>query len=178
MRRKRAASSLFVVACTVFMSSLAAQSPTVGKVQQVALDVYFEDVRSSKLKPPTLLFPDMLIFDDGKHRVELHHFGMGHTKGDGVAWLPKERIVFTGDAVVNGPYNFLGDGDTSAWIETLDKVSALGAVTVGPGHGPLGQASVIKDQQTFFRELRRRSGGEHQASCDRASGHSFDARRI
>ena len=260
MPRKRAASSLCVVACTVFLSSLAAQSPTVGKVQQVAPDVYFyegdigkghcnngwvvfedyvlvidanfpsgareviakihhqtkkpirfafdthhhgdhaygnqvwvdegatavahtgvldemkrletgafggppgrwedaakerEDVRGSKLKPPTLLFPDTLIFDDGKHRVELHHFGMGHTKGDGIAWLPKERIVFTGDAVVNGPYNFLGDGDTGAWIETLDKVSALGAVTVGPGHGPLGQASVIKDQQTFFRELRR-----------------------
>ena len=114
-----------------------------------------EDVRNSKLKPPTLLFPDTLIFDDGTHRVELHHFGTAHTKGDGIAWLPKERIVFTGDAVVNGAYNFLGDGDTGLWIETLNKVSALGAATVGPGHGPLGQASVIQDQQTFFRELRR-----------------------
>ena len=114
-----------------------------------------EDVRASKLKPPTLLFPDTLIFDDGKHRVELRHFGTAHTKGDGIAWLPKERILFTGDAVVNGPYNFLRDGDTAAWIETLNKVSALGAATVGPGHGPLGQALVIQDQQTFFRELRR-----------------------
>lgn len=67
----------------------------------------------------------------------------------------KERIVFTGDAVVNGAYNFLGDGDTGAWIATLDKVLALGAVTVGPGHGPLAQGPVIQDQQTFFRELRR-----------------------
>ena len=114
-----------------------------------------EDVRGSKLKPPTLLFPDTLIFDDGTHLVELHHFGTGHTKGDGVAWLPKERILFTGDAVVNGTHNFLGDGDTGLWIETLNKVAALGAVTVGPGHGPLGQGSMIKDQQTFFRELRR-----------------------
>jgi cyclase len=114
-----------------------------------------EDVRASKLKPPTVLFPDMLIFDDGTHRVELHHFGTGHTKGDGIAWLPKERIVFAGDAVVNGPYNFMGDGDSAAWVETLSKVAALGAVTVGPGHGPLGQASVITDQQTLFRELRR-----------------------
>jgi cyclase len=114
-----------------------------------------EDVRASKLKPPSLLFPDTLIFDDGKHRVELRHFGTAHTKGDGVAWLPKERILFTGDAVVNGPYNFLGDGDTGEWIETLNKVLALGAVTVGPGHGPLGKAPVIQDQQTFFRELRR-----------------------
>jgi glyoxylase-like metal-dependent hydrolase (beta-lactamase superfamily II) len=112
-------------------------------------------VRASKLKPPTLLFPDMLIFDDGTHRMELRHFGTAHTKGDGIAWLPKERILFTGDAVVNGPYNFLGDGDTGAWIETLNKVTALGADTVGPAHGPLAKASVIQDQQTFFRELRR-----------------------
>ena len=49
----------------------------------------------------------------------------------------------------------MGDGDSAAWVETLNKVAALGAVTVGPGHGPLGQASVITDQQTFFRELRR-----------------------
>jgi cyclase len=114
-----------------------------------------EDVRASKLKPPTLLFPDTLIFDDGTHRVELHHFGTAHTKGDGIAWLPKERIAFTGDAVVNGPYNFLGDGDSGAWIETLNKVAALGAVTVGPGHGPIGKGAIIEDQQTFFRELRR-----------------------
>jgi cyclase len=260
MRRKRVAFGLFVVVGAAIVTAVAAQSPTVGKVQQLAPDVYFyegdigkghcnngwvifedyvlvidanypsgarevmgkireltkkpirfafdthhhgdhaygnqvwadegatavahtgvldemkrletgqfggppgrwedaakerEDVRASKLKPPSLLFPDTLIFDDGKHRVELRHFGTAHTKGDGVAWLPKERILFTGDAVVNGPYNFLGDGDTGEWIETLNKVMALGAVTVGPGHGPLGKASVIQDQQTFLRELRR-----------------------
>ncbi|HET6900002.1 MAG TPA: MBL fold metallo-hydrolase, partial [Vicinamibacteria bacterium] len=35
-----------------------------------------EDVRTSKLKAPSVLFPDTLIFDDGVHRVELHHFGV------------------------------------------------------------------------------------------------------
>src|SRR5262245_25722206 len=59
-----------------------------------------EDVRGSRLKPPSVLFPDMLIFDDGTHRVELHHFGVAHTHGDGFAWLPKEWILFTGDATV------------------------------------------------------------------------------
>ena len=52
-----------------------------------------EDVRGSRLKPPSVLFPDTLIFDDGKHRVELRHFGIAHTCGDGFAWLPKERIL-------------------------------------------------------------------------------------
>ena len=50
-----------------------------------------EDVRESRLKPPSVLFPDPLIFDDGTHRVELQHLGVGHTHGDGFAWLPKGR---------------------------------------------------------------------------------------
>jgi glyoxylase-like metal-dependent hydrolase (beta-lactamase superfamily II) len=113
------------------------------------------DLRESRLKPPSLLFPDTMIFDDGTHRVELHHFGTAHTHGDGFAWLPKEKILFAGDAVVNGPYNFVGDGNVAEWIDTLEKASKLGAQVVGPGHGPRGGGSVIADQQSFFKELRR-----------------------
>ena len=114
-----------------------------------------EDVRGSRLKPPSVLFPDTLIFDDGKHRVELRHLGVAHTHGDGFAWLPKERILFTGDATVNGAFNYVGDGDMGVWIETLDRARKLEPRVVGPGHGPLGDASTIEDQQIFFRELRR-----------------------
>ena len=114
-----------------------------------------EDVRTSKLKAPSVLFPDTLIFDDGVHRVELHHFGVAHTHGDGFAWLPKEKILFTGDACVNGPYNYVGDGNIGEWIRTLDRARGLGAQVVGPGHGPLGDATVLADQQLFFQELYR-----------------------
>ncbi len=113
------------------------------------------DVAASKLKPPSLLFRKDIIFDDGKHRVELLHFGVAHTHGDGFAWLPKEKIVFTGDACVNGPYNYVGDGDTEQWIKTLDAVKKLGAKTVCPGHGPMGTAQVLEDQQNYFIELRK-----------------------
>jgi cyclase len=114
-----------------------------------------EDVRASKLKPPSVLFPDTLIFDDGVHRVELRYFGVAHTHGDGFAWLPKEKILFTGDAVVNGAYNYVGDGQVGDWIRTLDRARALGAQGVGPGHGPYGDGTVIDDQQLFFKELYR-----------------------
>jgi glyoxylase-like metal-dependent hydrolase (beta-lactamase superfamily II) len=113
------------------------------------------DVRASKLKAPSVLFPDTLIFDDGVHRVELRYFGVAHTHGDGFAWLPKEKILFTGDAVVNGAYNYVGDGHVGEWIQTLEKARALGAVGVGPGHGPYGTQAVLDDQQLFFQELYR-----------------------
>jgi glyoxylase-like metal-dependent hydrolase (beta-lactamase superfamily II) len=114
-----------------------------------------KDVAESKLKPPTLLFKREMIFDDGKHRVELIHLGTAHTHGDGFAWLPKEKILFTGDACVNGPYNYTGDGDIGEWIQTLEAARKLGAKVVCPGHGPRGGADLLADQQGFFVELRK-----------------------
>jgi cyclase len=116
------------------------------------------DVKESTLKPPSLLFPKDLIFDDGKHRVELMHLGVAHTHGDALAWLPKEKILFTGDACVNGPYNFVGDGDVEKWVATLDAARKLGASIVCPGHGPRDAGTLLGDQQAFFRLLREKVG--------------------
>ena len=113
-----------------------------------------EDVRATRLKPPSLLYRDLLIFDDGKHRVELRYFGVGHTHGDGFAWLPKERILFTGDAAVNGPYNYMGDGNSGSWIETLRKAQELGPAIVAPGHGPVGDGGILEAQRQYFVALR------------------------
>jgi glyoxylase-like metal-dependent hydrolase (beta-lactamase superfamily II) len=113
------------------------------------------DVAATRLKPPTLLFPKEMIFDDGKHRVELHYFGVAHTHGDSFAWLPKEKILFTGDACVNGPYNYVADGDTGEWIKTLEAARKLGAKTICPGHGPRGAAEVLDDQLAYFESLRK-----------------------
>jgi cyclase len=113
-----------------------------------------EDVKASRLRPPSLLYRDMMIFDDGTHRVELRYFGVGHTHGDGFAWLPKERILFTGDAAVNGPHNYMGDGESAAWVDTLAKAQQLGAAIVAPGHGPAGDGSVVDAQRQYFVALR------------------------
>jgi cyclase len=116
------------------------------------------DLKDTRLKPPTLLFPRELIFDDGKHRVELMHLGVAHTHGDAVAWLPKERILFAGDVCVNGPYNYVGDGEVTKWIPTLDAAMKLGARIICPGHGERGEASMLEDQQMFFKWLREEVG--------------------
>jgi glyoxylase-like metal-dependent hydrolase (beta-lactamase superfamily II) len=113
------------------------------------------DVRESELVLPVIRYPDRMVFDDGTMRVELLHFGVGHTHGDGWAWLPRERILFSGDACVNGPYNFVADGDIRDWIATLAKARKLEPRTVGPGHGPLADGTVLADQQAYFEELSR-----------------------
>lgn len=116
------------------------------------------DVAKSRLAPPSVLFPRELYFDDGDRRVELLHLGVAHTHGDAMAWLPKERVLYTGDACVNGPYNFVGDGSIEKWIGTLDAARKLGAKLVCPGHGPKADASLLEDQQMYFAELREQVG--------------------
>ena len=129
------------------------------------------DLKTTKLKPPSVLFSKDLIFDDGKHRVELMHLGVAHTHGDAVAWLPKERILFTGDMCVNGPYNYVGDGDVGKWVATLDEARRLGATIVCTGHGPRSVATVLEDQQAFFKALRQQVGDTLlNASAQEAKG--------
>ncbi len=129
------------------------------------------DLKTTRLKPPSVLFSKDLIFDDGKHRVELMHLGVAHTHGDAVAWLPNERILFTGDVCVNGPYNFVGDGDIGKWIATLDAAKKLDAQVVCTGHGPRSTRAVLQDQQAFFVALREQVGAVMtKSSPDEAKG--------
>jgi glyoxylase-like metal-dependent hydrolase (beta-lactamase superfamily II) len=116
------------------------------------------DVKASKLKPPSVLYSGELIFDDGKHRVEVMHLGVAHTHGDSFAWLPKERILFTGDVCVNGPYNYVGDGDVGKWVGTLEAAKKLGARIICTGHGSRSVATVLDDQQVYFKALREEVG--------------------
>jgi cyclase len=111
---------------------------------------------TTSLLRPSVLYKDELFFDDGARRVELHYLGVAHTHGDTFAWLPKEKVLFTGDACVNGAYNNVRDGDVGAWIKTLEAAKELGARIVCPGHGPMGGPEIIVDQQQFFVELYAR----------------------
>ena len=60
---------------------------------------------------------------------------------------------------MNGPYNYVGDGNVEKWIETLEAARKLGARIVCPGHGPRDAETMLANQQKYFRTLRERVGG-------------------
>ncbi|MCH2125612.1 MAG: MBL fold metallo-hydrolase [Pirellulaceae bacterium] len=106
---------------------------------------------------PSVWFPQKIVFEDageGGQRVELIYFGHGHTVGDAVAWLPKQRILFTGDACVNGPFNYMGESNPQSWIAVLNAMHELDPKVVAPGHGELGGREVVENQRRYFSELR------------------------
>ncbi len=103
---------------------------------------------------PSLTFPQKMILDDGNQRVELIHFGHAHTAGDAFAWLPKHGILFTGDACVNGAFNYTGDSNTASWIGVMTEAAKLPVKKVCPGHGEMSDASLLDTQKRYFVELR------------------------
>jgi len=103
---------------------------------------------------PSLYFPGKLVIDDGTTRVELLHFGHAHTAGDAVAWLPDLGVMFTGDACVNGAFNYTGDSNTASWIAALTQMRALPVKTIAPGHGEMSGPELFDTQRRYFVELR------------------------
>ena len=118
-----------------------------------------EDVRElnePSVAPPMQTFDKSpFVLDDGTRRVEFHHFGWAHTRGDGFVFLPKEKLVCTGDAVVNGPYNYTGDGNVANWPNVVRAVKKLDVQRVLPGHGGPGGREVLDGQESFMVELRK-----------------------
>jgi phosphoglycerate dehydrogenase-like enzyme/glyoxylase-like metal-dependent hydrolase (beta-lactamase superfamily II) len=114
-----------------------------------------KDLAESTLKAPNLVFDDKLVLDDGKQRVELLFFGHAHTSGDAFAHLPKHKIVCTGDACVNGAFNFMGHADSASWIRVLERVQQLDVHMVCPGHGPVAGKDLLEKQKRYFIELRQ-----------------------
>ena len=146
-------------------AAVVAQAETLSELRRSGGAAWLElaktrhDLTGTHLEVPTVTYTDSMAFDDGAHRVELRFFGPAHTHGDTLVWLPRGRILFTGDACVNGAYNYIHDCDLSGWIGVLGEASALGAERVCPGHGPIGGPEVIRDQKAYLAGLRQAVAG-------------------
>jgi cyclase len=116
-----------------------------------------EDVRSlgeaDVERPKKLFYGARFVLRDKTREVDFLHLGWGHTRGDGYVWLPKEKILCTGDAAVNGPRNKMWDADVANWPKVLDKVAAFGPKVVLPGHGDAGGVEIVTGQARFLRDL-------------------------
>jgi len=84
---------------------------------------------------PTLIFEHRLTLWLGSVQVEIMQLGRGHTKGDTVVWLPKDRVLFSGDLVEYAATPYTGDAYLSDWPATLDAVEALNPAKLVPGRG-------------------------------------------
>jgi cyclase len=140
------------------------------------------DLKQWRLEHPQAGFPDRMVFDDGGRRVELTKVGPGHTLGDAIAYLPKERILFTGDLCLTRAGNNIADQDADPenWVKALDRLNQMDVAILIPGHGPVGNHESILPQRKYLAALvdgvkagirRGQSAGAIAESLDLTSFH-------
>jgi glyoxylase-like metal-dependent hydrolase (beta-lactamase superfamily II) len=88
---------------------------------------------------PTMVFERELTLHLGKLEVRLMHIGAGHTRGDTIAWIPSQRICFSGDLVEYNAGVYTGDAQLEEWPQTLERLRAMNPEHLVPGRGPVLQ---------------------------------------
>lgn len=123
-----------------------------------ALTNLLRAARVSDAKDPeagVLAIADRLVFFGGSRRAAVYYLGAGHTNGDLIVLLPDEKILFSGDLVVNGRLPFLqsADADPRGWENILTRLATLDVEKLVPGHGPVGTRQALADTLAYLRKV-------------------------
>lgn len=114
----------------------------------------------AQTRAPSVTLRSELALFTGDRRIELRHPGHeAHTDGDVVAWLPEQRVLFTGDLLFHNVTPLVLQGSIAGALRALDWLRQFPAARIVPGHGPVidGSAAdeVIGSQARYFRLVRQ-----------------------
>ncbi len=120
---------------------------------------------------PTMTFRDKLTIELGGDRGELvlEHVGRGHTEGDIVAWLPKDKVLFAGDLVESQAALYTGDAFHFDWAAaTLDRIKAYGAEQLVGGRGAIARGrgevdAAVEQTRAFLTTMHETVGTAHRS---------------
>jgi glyoxylase-like metal-dependent hydrolase (beta-lactamase superfamily II) len=136
------------------MQAFMAAAPNLGIAGEYLSEVFgpfdFGDVAE---KMPTKTFSGELKVSVGNKSVELIEVGPAHTQGDVLAWVPSERTVYTGDILFIDGTPIMWAGPVSNWLDACDRIIAMDAEVIVPGHGPITDANGVRRVQDYLRYI-------------------------
>ena len=104
---------------------------------------YLAEVNALKPALPTIAFEQTMKLYRRDREIHLLHLGRAHTAGDVFVYLPKEKVVITGDALI-GWTPFMGDGYPEDWAGTLDRLAQLDFTHIIMGHGDVADRDWLR----------------------------------
>jgi glyoxylase-like metal-dependent hydrolase (beta-lactamase superfamily II) len=117
------------------------------------------------VRPPSQTFEGRLDLQVGDRAVSLIELGPAHTGGDTIVHVPDAETVFTGDLLfIDGTPMVWAN--ISNWIAACDRILELGARVLVPGHGPVTDASGVRDVQRYLRYVLEESRKRFDAGMD------------
>jgi len=118
----------------------------------------WEELKEIKPTAPNVTYSKKKVLNLGGREVQLLFLGRGHTNGDTVVYLPKEKIVCTGD-LMESQVAYMGDAQFDEWVATLDALKKLEWETDLPGHGaPFRDKGLITAFQGYLTDLMKQGG--------------------
>jgi cyclase len=111
-----------------------------------------EEFKTVVDRSPTLSFDSEMRIDLGNREVQIKHLGRGNTAGDAIVYLPKEKIIITGDLVVH-PVPYMFGGYPSEFAKTLRRMDQFGYEIMVPGHGELLRAEKGRNYTRLLIDL-------------------------
>ncbi len=109
-------------------------------------EAYLKELEQIQPALPTRTFDKTVSLMVGDREIQILLLGRGHTDGDVFIHLPKEKVVATGDALIDWmPY--MNDGFPEDWVRTLDALEQFDFTKIIPGHGGV----MPKEHIAFFR---------------------------
>jgi glyoxylase-like metal-dependent hydrolase (beta-lactamase superfamily II) len=111
------------------------------------------DFTGIEIVPPTTTFDGELTLSVGDTEVRLVEVGPAHTRGDVIVHVPAHGVVYTGDILFNGGHPIVWAGPVANWVAACERILALDAPTVVPGHGPLCGPEAVRAQRDYFTYL-------------------------
>jgi cyclase len=103
-----------------------------------------------EIAPPNITFRDSLTVYAGDTPIELIFVGPAHTSNDIIAWLPEQRVLFSGDVVFSGGTPFVLMGSVQGSLEALKTLRDLNAEIIVPGHGPICAPAVLYEIESYL----------------------------
>jgi len=125
--------------------------------QRLAADVrlakaYLAEVRALEPALPTIAFEQTMKLYRRDREIHLLHLGRAHTEGDVFVYLPKEKIVITGDAMI-GWTPYMGDGYPEDWAGTLDHLAQLDFTHIIMGHGEVAGRDWLRTFRSYVHDM-------------------------
>ncbi|HEV2521195.1 MAG TPA: MBL fold metallo-hydrolase [Candidatus Acidoferrales bacterium] len=111
-----------------------------------------------KPRPPDILFDREAKLDLGGITVRLLWYGAAHTKGDTFVYVEEDGVLFTGDVVINRFFPIFPDADANgiSWLAILNQLDELHPRIIAPGHGEVGDASLINTERAYLKGVQSR----------------------
>jgi glyoxylase-like metal-dependent hydrolase (beta-lactamase superfamily II) len=135
----------------------AAAAPTADRRARLQTDLrlaeaYLAEVTALRPALPTIAFEQTMTLYRRDREIHLLHLGRAHTEGDVFVYLPREKVVITGDALI-GWTPYMGDGYPEDWVGTLDRLAQLDFTHVIMGHGDVVGRDWLRAFRAYVHDM-------------------------